>query len=163
MKLFARKSLKPIKSVIALMASLPLLGACTISMPFTYGPLGNIGVPEELLQVSITHATLYPDKRDVFDQQTMVVYREMDKQSGLVAYGIRRELFGNQVWTVSVWRDHESRMKFFMSDVHQRAIYMSQDAIETVRYKRIDVQRRELPLTWDRVEQILKQPAVEKS
>lgn len=144
---------------MALLASLPLLGACTISMPLSYGPTGREGLPEDRLQVSITHATLYPDKRRVFDEQTMLVYREMDKQPGLVAYAIRRELFGNQVWTISVWRDQDSRMRFFMSDVHQRAIYMSQDAIESVRYKRIDVRRSELPLSWHRVERILELPA----
>jgi hypothetical protein len=159
MKLFRAKRLSPVRSLMAVIASVPLLGACSISMPFTYAPSAKKGLPQDRLQVSITHATLHPDKRGIFDEQTMLVYREMDQQAGLVAYAIRRELFGNQVWTVSVWRDHESRMKFFMSDVHQRAIYMSQDAIETVRYKRVEMQRSELPLGWDKVKQMLEMPA----
>ena len=136
-------------SVLAL-SWLPFLGACTISLPFKYPEPVGTGSPEDRLLVSVTHAKLHPDKRAAFDEQTMVVFNAMAHHPGVVAYAIRRELFGNQVWTVSVWRDDASRMKFFMSEVHQRAIYMSEDAIETVRYKRVTIQRSELPLSWGR-------------
>jgi cytochrome c553 len=73
-------------------------------------------------------------------------------------------LLGQQVWTLSVWRDQASRMRFFMSEGHQRAIYMSQDAIESVRYKRIEVQRSESCwqlLVWADLRNVMRSTAIE--
>jgi heme-degrading monooxygenase HmoA len=149
------------RTLVAL-ACLPWLGACTVSMPYRSVERGATGSPDDKLLVSVTHATLDPDKRAPFDRHTMLVNSAMLAQPGLVAYSLRRELLGNDVWTLTIWRDEASRTNFFMSEQHQQAMASGSGAIETMRYRRMEIRRSELPFSWDRALQLLNESADRK-
>lgn len=147
---------------VIILGCLPWVGACTVSMPYRSVERGETGSPDEKLLVSVTHATLDPSKRAPFDEHTMLVNSAMASQPGLVAYSLRRELLGNDVWTYTIWRDEASRTNFFMSEQHRQAMASGSGAIETMRYKRMEIRRSELPFSWSRALQLLNESADSK-
>lgn len=85
------------------------LPAFSISTPFAY-PQGK------LLKVSdakliITHAYIRKDQSDRFYSLSMKIAESLKNRPGLLAYSVRRQLFGNQAWTLTLW-DSESSVSF---------------------------------------------------
>lgn len=141
-------------SVLSLMvAVLPWLSGCAISTPFKV--VKSAGLPDEKVLVVITQGTVNPSIRSEFDRQTQRVLARMGSQPGLIAYSARRELPGPGIWTVSVWETDAARAAFYISNAHQEAMAMGGDAIETVRFRRVWLPRREMPTDWTAVLQLL--------
>jgi heme-degrading monooxygenase HmoA len=86
----------------------------------------------------------------------------MATQPGLIGYSARRELFGSEAWTMSVWASDAARARFVRSAVHQEAIAKSEPAIVTVRLKRLNMARKDVPRDWAGVLALLAQPGNER-
>ena len=71
--------------------------------------------------VALTNATLDPALQKEFDFHTLEIYRNLDSYPGYIAGTIRRQIFGSQVWTVTVWTTLESLENFRKSDRHLTA------------------------------------------
>ena len=124
------------------------LSACAISTPFPRVASGpNDGSGDKVLLV-LTRAVVDQRARAEFDKQTRRVMDSMASHPGLLGYSARRQLFGNQAWTMSIWVDDAARARFVRSEVHLEAIARSMPAIFTVESKRLMVQCKELPVDW---------------
>ncbi len=132
------------------------LGACTVSTPFE-GPgfdrqQGVAVEGDEMLVVAVTNGELrdgYALRARFWDHVSRVE-ASLAARPGYVGHAKRRELFGDQVWTLSVWRDEASLEDFVRSETHQTAIREGMPALKTARFARFEMERKDLPITWDR-------------
>ncbi|MDJ0951410.1 MAG: hypothetical protein QNJ94_21065 [Alphaproteobacteria bacterium] len=146
-------------SVAALCAF--VLGGCAISTPFRgpgYDP--NKGVTlegEGKVVVSLTEAVLRADgeRRPVFWANVGRVEASLEGREGLVGYAMRRQLFGNQAWTMTVWADEASLIAFVESAAHQTAIREAGGALEAARFARVAIDREDIPISWERALELL--------
>ncbi len=137
------------------------LSACAISTPFQWPgfdakkgvTIANAGT--EVIAV-ITHVVVDPQKdRAAFDDHTLRVANNMAGEPGLIGYSVRKELLGNEAWTVSIWVDEASISRFVSTPRHRTAMREGSSAMAAVRFRRFKVAATELPLNWDRILQVL--------
>jgi len=106
---------------------------------------------EQRVVLVLTHAVVHAKQRREFDRQNRRVLASMGRHSGLLGYAARRQILGNQAWTMSVWADDEDRAAFARSRAHREAIARSMPALRSVALKRLTVMRKDLPADWDQV------------
>lgn len=144
---------------MALLALLtPLLSACTLGTPWPRLAPATPEASEERLVLVLTRVVVNTRQRAEFDRQNRQVLASMRQQPGLLGYAARRELFGSQGWTMSVWADDAARAAFVGSAVHREAIAKSFPALVKVELKRLTVARKDLPADWDAVLRLLAEP-----
>lgn len=106
----------------------------------------------------LTRVVLDTSQRQEFDRQNGLVMASMGSHPGLLGYAARKQIFGNQGWTMSVWANDEARAAFVRSAVHREAIAKSLPALRGVELKRMTVARKDLPVNWDQVLRMLADP-----
>ena len=139
-----------------------LAGACALSTPFPRIDRAVAGEADDAVVLVLTHIVVDGTRRDEFDRQTRRVIDSMATQPGLIGYSARREVFGNEAWTMSVWASDAARARFVRSAVHQEAIAKSEPAIVTVRLKRLNMARKDVPRDWAEALMLLAQPGNER-
>jgi heme-degrading monooxygenase HmoA len=145
----------------ALAALLPL--SCAISPPFR-GPGFDAedGITHErageTVWVAVTHGVLERRTRGPFDDHTQKVYRSMDQHPGYIGGSIRKEILGDQVWTMTVWATEADLDRFVFSKIHQDAVDAGEDALRSARFARGQVDRARIPLSWEEAEALLDDP-----
>jgi heme-degrading monooxygenase HmoA len=135
-----------------------LLTGCAISTPFPRLQSAASESGKQEVVLVLTRIVVDSQNRAEFDRQTSRVIDSMPSQPGLMGFSARRELFGKQGWTMSVWASQEARAQFVRSAVHQEAIAKSKSAIVTVELKRLTMPRDELPKNWTEAIQKLDEP-----
>ena len=107
---------------------------------------------EDRLLVGLTKAVLRDDGalRSTFWDYVFKVADSLPEQPGFVGYSLRREIFGKQAWTMTVWSDEASLIAFVESDLHQAAIRDALGALACVRFARLEIARAEVPISWER-------------
>jgi heme-degrading monooxygenase HmoA len=134
------------------------IGGCAISTPFQWpGLKGPPGTPGQEAVVSITHVVVKPGQNAAFFRETMAVHAGISKTPGIVGYSVRRELFGNQGWTVSVWQDEESLRRFVFTPQHMKAMAIGEPLLEASHFYRLKVPYSSLPLDWGQALELMKQ------
>ena len=106
----------------------------------------------------LTHVTVDKKQRREFDRQNRRVLASMGDHPGLIGYAARRELFGDQGWTMSLWADDEGRAAFVRSAVHREAVERSMPALRTAKLKCLPIARRDVPADWDQALRMLAEP-----
>jgi len=153
--------MKTIKKYSLLLISLLGLSSCTISTPFRYvdEAENDNSLKSDSLLVVITYAKTGEDsdKNSAFWDNVTRVYDSMDSHSGLVGYSIRRELFGDQAWTITVWRDEESLRNFVSSKEHRQAMREGTGALADMAFARKQVSGGDIPIPWETAEAILRE------
>lgn len=128
----------------------PLFG-CAIGRPFSGPGAESLGLgAEDSVLVVVTHAGLHRSRRRSFDRHTRRIMRTMEGYDGFVGYSVRKEILGDEVWTLTVWRDEAALGGFMAREPHRRAMRESSHAIRWLRSTRFHIPSGELPLTWDR-------------
>jgi quinol monooxygenase YgiN len=144
-------------SLIACIVS--FLTGCAISTPYPKLELPAAAKENgDKVVLVITHIVVDSTQREEFDRQTSKVANSMSRHEGLLGYSIRRQLFGDQAWTVSIWASTEAMQKFVASPVHVEAMIKSRPAIKATNFKRLQLKPSELPRSWDDVLAKLAEP-----
>jgi len=127
-----------------------LLGGCAIATPFRFVTAPDAAAPDPSAPVVLvlTHAVADPDRRAAFDEHTRRVAAALPSQAGLIGYALRRELLGNEAWTMTVWRDEAARAAFVASPLHQAAIAAGLPGLVKVRFRRMSLPAGALPIGW---------------
>ena len=126
-----------------LAALVAALHGCAISTPLQR--LQQEGGP---VTVVITAGRLHTDQRAAFDRQTALVLHTLSAQPGLLAYTARRELWGDQVWTMTVWQDPASLSRFLAAPAHREAVARSLPALQDMVSVRRQMPRADVPRDW---------------
>ena len=149
----------PQRAVAAVLGSLLIwLNGCAIGTPWPRLAAGAPEQAEEPVVLVLTRVVVDSRQRREFDRQNSRVLASMGTHPGLIGYAARRELFGDQGWTMSVWANDEARATFVRSAVHREAVTRSMPALRTVELKRLTVPRKDLPADWDQVLRMLADP-----
>jgi heme-degrading monooxygenase HmoA len=129
----------PIRSWLT--AALPvalatLLSACQLATPIKGPGIARSGsfAAEKVgpkVFVGVTNAVLGAADRSEFDRHTRRVVKSLPTQAGYVGHSVRTRVFGNEVWTMTIWESHAALTAFVRSPVHQAAMREGLDAVTT--------------------------------
>lgn len=128
---------------------LTLITGCTIGTPLPRMEHQSADDGDQVVVLAVTQVVIDPDRRALFNRANRRVLASMRDQPGLHGYAARRQIFGTEGWTMSVWEDDESRSKFVGSPVHLDAIRQSQPALVRVTTRSMAMARKDLPGDWD--------------
>lgn len=136
------------------------LGSCTLSTPFAgegYSRKRGVTLPDagESVVVAVTHALLDGSNRRDFDAHSRLVVASLPQHQGYIGHSVRTSIFGNEVWTMTVWRDQHSLDEFMRSPVHTEAIKRGLSAVLRGQFERFDWPREQVPPSWQDVDQHL--------
>jgi heme-degrading monooxygenase HmoA len=134
------------------------LQGCVIGTPCPRLSAPSPEQAQESVVLVLTHVAVDTQQRREFDRQNSRVLASMGSHPGLIGFAARRQLFGDQGWTMSVWSSEEARAAFVRSAVHREAVARSMPALRTVELKRLTVARKDLPADWDQVLRMLADP-----
>jgi heme-degrading monooxygenase HmoA len=147
------------KAAAVMLGSLVVwLNGCAIGTPWPRFAAPSPEQAQESVVLVLTHVAVDTKQRREFDRQNSRVLASMGSHPGLIGHAARRQLFGDQGWTMSVWASDEARAAFVRSAVHREAIARSMPALRTVELKRLTVARKDLPADWDQVLRMLADP-----
>ncbi len=110
----------------------------------------------ERVVVAITHGRVASDRGSGFRDQLKKVLASMPAQSGLIGYQVRKQVFGDKIWTLSAWVDKLSLERFVASSVHAEAMASGTTASDFFHYAEVELPARELPISWDRATEFLR-------
>jgi heme-degrading monooxygenase HmoA len=134
-----------------------LLLGCKVSTPFADASHdGSLPDNTDVL-VAITYIEIGDDamQNKAFWRQVASVEAALEGMPGFLGYSLRRELFGNKAWTMTVWRDEASLMAFVAGPVHQAAIVGGSPSLRTARFARLEAKKADMPIDWGVAEKYL--------
>ena len=131
--------------------------SCTIQTPFQAGVISKADIKENLVYLSITEVTLNNNNAENknFWEGVDSVSDDIKQQNGLIGFSMKKELFGNKAWTYSLWKDEESIEKFIYGRTHKNAMKSGRSAIKNAKFARVKLNANELPISWNRVFELL--------
>ena len=139
-----------------------LISSCQIGYPFN-GPGYDakrqvIRDPHQgMVIVAVTEGIVERGKGDAFSEQLGRVLDAIPTSDGLIGYSVRKEVFGRKVWTMSAWTDETALDRFIYSKAHKEAMRSGGIPRDTVRSGVTKIAAADVPLTWKRVREIIKQ------
>ena len=69
-------------------------------------------------------------------------------QPGLIGYALRRELFGDELWTLSAWTSEDALDDFVGSEAHLEAMRAGRAGLREARFAQRVVPVASLPVPW---------------
>jgi len=141
---------------LLLLALALALGGCTIATPYRAIQHAQAPADGDTVVVAITKAVVDPATRGPFDAQVRAVLRSMPGQPGLVGYSVRRELFGRNLWTLTVWENDAALAAFAKGAAHSEAVRVGSPALQDARFARLTMPRGAPPLSWPAALEILR-------
>lgn len=139
---------------LSLSALVALFAGCSVATPFRWFDQPQAGLSDAQdaqVIVAVTHAQVDAARRKLFDQGANRVIDSLPTQPGLVGYSVRRQVFGDEVWTATVWADEASLLRFVQSPAHLQAVREGNAAILQIDYTQIRLRKSELPVSWSRL------------
>lgn len=132
---------------------------CRVATPFRGPGFDDDGgvraeVPDSVV-VALTAGRIEAGGASAFSARLDEVLAAMPANDGLVAFSVRRDLFGDRVWTMSAWRDDDSLDRFLASPEHLRAVREGGIPRGTVDFVRVALPKALLPLSWTQAERLL--------
>lgn len=115
-----------------------MLTGCAVGMPFQIVDETAPKSSSTPYVVAVTEATLLADRaaRAKFWSGVWNIERALPQQPGLVGYALRREILGDKVWTMTVWKNDDDLETFIKSDLHRRNAREGYSALASMRTAR---------------------------
>ncbi|MCC5841493.1 MAG: antibiotic biosynthesis monooxygenase [Opitutales bacterium] len=134
----------------ALAALTALLTGCAYTAPYRSTALarGEALDPEEIVIVALSATEHRPGKRRDFFTDTRRVLADLPDQDGLLGYSFRFEIFGNEAWTMTAWRDEAALQAFVRSPAHAEAVRASGQTAQNIRFVTLHRPLSSLPVRW---------------
>lgn len=123
------------------------LSAFSISTPFNF-PQGKNKMAVNA-RLTLTHAYIREGKSDAFYKHSEEVVASLRQRPGILAYSVRRQLFGNQAWTLTLWDTEANKQQFISSKEHQAAMSQASILLTCARFLRIEWSGVVRTLDWD--------------
>jgi heme-degrading monooxygenase HmoA len=121
-----------------------------IASPVRLAARGPAERDGDLLLAVVTYARIRRGVRLRFTWHAWRVLRTLGGTPGLVLRANRVQPFGNEAWTLTVWRDESALQAFDTSPSHREAVARSRELLSHFQSQRFAVTRGELPIAWKR-------------
>ena len=134
-----------ILAALSLMPLPALFTSCCYTAPFR-----RVETPVRGSTVLVTLSAVEhkPGQRGAFFSDTKDVLADLPNQAGLIGYSFRFQILGNKAWTMSAWKDEESRDLFAASPIHRKAVRNSRVTAQDMRFITVSVPETSLPMKW---------------
>lgn len=134
-----------------------MLSACTVGTPFNSSKALEAMPNDVHVVVGVTHVMTGDDsaKNKIFWDYTMRVVDSLPSHDGYLGHRIRRRIFGNEAWTMTVWTDEKALQNFVSGAQHSDAIKNGLDAVTKARFVRFVLAKAQIPLSWDDAEKVM--------
>jgi heme-degrading monooxygenase HmoA len=134
-------------------------GASSFKGPGFDTETGQVKSDKDTVMVGLTHPVLGDRffKNVTFWRHSVKVVRSLENNPGFIGFDLRTSIWDGEAWTVTVWEDEASLDSFITSPTHQTAIREGWSALVTAEFARVSVPRAEIPLSWERVETLMKE------
>lgn len=108
--------------------------------------------------VGVTHVTLGSNSKSnkAFWDHTYQVVESLPDHHGYLGHRVRKKLFINEAWTMTVWEDEDALNKFVRGSQHGKAMANGLAAVKKARFVRFALPRSETPIDWKTTEQFMK-------
>lgn len=138
----------------ALIAASPFLMSCQVATPFKgpgYARGKGVKLPgaTDTVWIGLTNAQLDGSNRATFDDYTNRVIRDLPNRDGYIGHSVRTRVFGNEVWTMTVWRDEAALNTFVRAPIHREAMREGISAVKSARFARFAWPASQVPPSWD--------------
>lgn len=137
------------------------LAGCAIASPFKKSPKIDSSLidPDTIVVVALTevHTKGSILEQITFWKRVSSVRNSLEDNQGFLGGSIRRQIFGNQAWTMTVWENEDSLDDFIYSKEHERAMKEGAPAVESNRFYRMNRPWKDVPLAWEEVEILIKE------
>lgn len=122
-----------------------------ISPPFKWSKIAQYD--GESVIVAVTYARLVEDKvsRRLFFKHVTNINKHLEAAEGYIGSSLRMQPFGDDTWTVSVWRDEACMRKFVYSKEHATAMKEASKAMAEAKVAHRSMANSRLPLQWKEV------------
>ncbi len=147
--------------LIMLATFISTIVGCTIASPFQKSSKidSTLIKPETIVLVALTEVET---KGSILEQITFwkrvsSVRSSLEDNKGYLGGCIRRQVFGNRAWTMTVWENEDSLEGFVYSREHERAMKEGAPAVEANRFYRIRKPWKHIPLPWKDVEMLVRE------
>lgn len=131
-----------------------LLTGFAYTAPYRATPLARAAALDDsrqLVVLALSATEHRPGMRRAFFQDTRRVLADLPDQPGLLGYSFRFELFGDEAWTLTAWRDEAARDAFVRSPAHLTAMRNSARTAQNLRFISLSVPLESLPMSWTEV------------
>lgn len=134
-----------------------ILTSCMIGTSFRHSELLNTIPDNTKVIVGVTNVITGDDskKNKLFWHHTMRVVNSLTSNDGYLGHKIRKQIFGHEGWTMTVWRNEESLNSFLKGDIHRQAMQNGLDAVKEGRFVRFSIEKSKIPISWKEVEKIM--------
>ncbi len=145
------------KYKVLLLLILLSFASCTISTPFRKIEGNSDKDPNRIVLVSFTHVILgeNSDINELFWDYVFKINDQISTTDGAIGHSLRKKIFADEGWTMSVWEDHNWMMQFVDSDLHKEALEKTASAISKVEYARVKMPLSKVPPSWEEAEKYL--------
>lgn len=111
--------------------------------------------PDKEVVLALTNAKLTRGKRGGFDSRSKQIFENLKNHEGYIGGMVKVEIFGDEVWTMTVWETEDDLKKFVNSSQHMDAMYMTNQAMKQFRHLNVKVLAKELPYSWEKAQELL--------
>ena len=142
------------KTLVGIVSMLTLLGLAMATPLRGPGYDANDGLTmaandEVVVAVTSARYTNSRGSRRSFWKHVETVERSLAQQPGFIAFSKRREILGNEAWTMTVWTDEASLDAFVRRTPHIAAMRDAGTLLETAGFVRFRVDASALPVRWE--------------
>ena len=149
--------MKTFKALLS-MALLSLLSGCFFLVaPFKASDQFSSVSLDKPVVVGITHVTLgsKSDSNKIFWDSTHRVIESLPDHQGYLGHKVRKRLFVNEAWTMTIWEDEGALDRFVSSEQHRSAMAQGLPAVKAARFLRHTLPRSDAPIDWKTAEKLM--------
>ncbi len=152
--------LRILKLMGVVLGSTLLVNGCHIGYSFQ-GPGYDsdkgavINQTESQVLLAITHGVIEDQGSSDFSKSLQRVRENLSTTEGLIGYSVRKEVFGNEVWTMSAWSSKEALEKFLEGKAHRSAVANGGIPPANVKSTYTWISAESLPISWDDAQLLL--------
>ena len=141
------------KLIATLLATTVFTGCSSVPLSTPFKVISPIEKQQDSLVLVVTRAELKNDGKSskLFNQHVKRIRQNIDNQKGLYGYSLRRELFGNTAWTMTLWKDENAIKNFKTSPFHLAAMTDANTILASASFAMITVDSQQLSLNWTSV------------
>jgi len=135
-----------------------LSGCVYLGPPFKVNDQFTSVPLDKQVVVGITHVILNgnSDSNRKFWDNTNRVVESLPDHKGYLGHKLRKKLFVNDAWTMTIWENDDALNQFVRGDQHRQAMANGLPAVKSAQFLRLSLPRSQTPIDWSTVEQLMK-------